>query len=199
MFKKIFSLIIILSFTINGLSIRLAHPKDAQEIAQLHHDSWHHTYGQLQNIHSPALIKRSTLDYFESYWHKVLESQSPQAFVLIGVEQEKIVGFTSAGPTKDTSIFACAYDAEIYKLYILPQAQDRGIGKQLFNACLKKLIELGFKKVIIRSIKESVKSNRFYEKQKCSYLGEQVSTVDNTVHDIFYGLDLNEKITDKNP
>jgi hypothetical protein len=36
--------------------------------------------------------------------------------------------------------------------------QQRGIGKLLFSTCIKKLIESGYKKLIIRAIKENTKS-----------------------------------------
>jgi ribosomal protein S18 acetylase RimI-like enzyme len=170
----------------NTIVIRKAVYEDKDEIARVHYASWHDTY---KDVNASALIEQHTLPWFLEYWRRHITAPE-KACLLVATLEGKIVGFASAGPVKNKLHFTVGHDGELYKLYLLPDWRGRGIGKQLFAACVQQLQVHGFKTMLIQSIRENKKASRFYEKEGARVLGEQACLVDATVTEIFYSFKL---------
>lgn len=173
-----------------SLEIREALETDNVQIAHVHYKSWHDTY---KDIHSATLIAQHTPQWFLEYWHKKFYDMAiaSKNFVLVVVDQNKIVGFLMAGTIHNYQWLLQEHDCEIHKFYLLPETQKQGIGTQLFLACMQKLRTMGFSKMLIRTLKENIKSCQFCRKHGGVCIKEQTCEVDDIVHEAFYSFDLN--------
>ena len=56
----------------------------------------------------------------------------------------QVVGFASGGAVRPHTVIPGDYDAELYTLYALKEAQGRGLGRSLFGAVARGLHGRGF-------------------------------------------------------
>jgi GNAT superfamily N-acetyltransferase len=136
------------------VSIRLANVQDAAAIAHVHVQSWLTTYkGLLPKQYLASLNEAERVPLWQEWL-----TQNISIFVAeIGI---RIVGFAAAGPIRDP---LAANDAELYAIYLLEEAQGRGIGKHLLNAVAEALHLKDHTSMIVWVLEQN-SAVRFYEK-----------------------------------
>jgi GNAT superfamily N-acetyltransferase len=136
------------------IAIRAAQLEDAGAIAHVHVESWRTTYaGIVPDAYLAGLdeILRTRL------WHEWLAGH---ALVFVAEMDARIVGFAHGGVNREP-LEAC--DAELYSLYLLQDAQKRGIGAGLLRAMANALLEHNFKSMAVWVLEQN-RSRSFYEK-----------------------------------
>ncbi len=78
----------------------------------------------------------------------------------------KIVGGGGIFPTDSLPDGTC----ELVKMYLLPEARGKGLGRSIIEQCLKTAAELGFKYVYLESMPELKLALTIYEKFGFEYL-----------------------------
>ena len=112
--------------------LRQAEPSDARQIAEVHVLSWQHAYR--------GLLPHSFLDGLsvterEQSWRQALIKVGCQ--VLVAVEGNRIIGFTSFGASRDDD--AAKRTGEIYAIYLRPDMWQQGIGRVLWVQAISRL------------------------------------------------------------
>lgn len=135
------------------ISIRAASSDDAIEIARVHVESWRSTYAGIVPDHYLAGLDESLR---VRLWLEWLESG---AVVLVAERKAEIVGFIHAGKIREPIEVA---DAEVYSLYLLREAQGRGIGRALLREVALVLDEREFKSLGLWVLERN-RARGFYE------------------------------------
>jgi GNAT superfamily N-acetyltransferase len=134
------------------ISIRPATEHDAVAISHVHVQSWRTTYAGIVPAEYLA-----TLDEAERVvlWRDWLTRDIQ---VYIADLDGEIVGFISGGAIREP---VQAYDAELYAIYLLEQAQRQGIGTALLKELAKSLLGQGFTGMIVWVLEKNP-SKQFY-------------------------------------
>lgn len=163
------------------MTIREATPADAAAIAAVQVRSWEATYADmLPQEH----IDRRTVGLRTAQWTERLRDGADDIFVACD-PSGTIAGFTSGGHSGEP---VEGFDAEIGTLYLLPEAQRRGIGKQLLRALSAALQKKGFKAAWVRVLSDNAPARRFYENCGAEVVCETEEEIDGFIYrEHFYG------------
>lgn len=112
------------------------------------------------------LDKPGTAYYDESLKRMSEYYSVPRSIYFVGMVDEKIVGGAGIFPTKGLAEDIC----ELVKMYILPEARGKGVGKKLVNKCMEFAKELGYKKIYLETMPEFKSAVSMYEKSGFSLL-----------------------------
>ena len=135
---------------------RIATPDDARAIAEIHVASWQEGYrGQLPD----SYLKSLSVDARETRRAQALRDG---ASVLLAERAGKPIGFVSYGPSRDDD--APETGAEIYSLYVHPDAWSTGIGQQLHDGALTALGTSGWTAVTLWVLTSNDRARRFYSR-----------------------------------
>ena len=136
------------------VSIRAAVAEDAVAIAHVHVESWRTTYagivpdGYLAGLDESLRVK---------LWQEWL---SGDTVILVAERKGEVVGFAHAGTIREAVESA---DAELYSLYLLREAQGRGMGRALLKEAAYALQQRGYKGLALWVLERN-RSRLFYEK-----------------------------------
>lgn len=136
------------------VSIRAATAEDARAIARVHVESWRTTYaGIVPDAYLAGLdeILRVKL------WQEWLGGDT---VILVAERRGEVVGFAHAGKIREAIESA---DAELYSLYLVKEAQGRGIGRVLLRQLAEVLQEQRFKSLALWVLERN-RARMFYEK-----------------------------------
>jgi GNAT superfamily N-acetyltransferase len=134
-------------------SIRAATADDAIAIAHVHVESWRTTYaGIVPDDYLAGLDEALRV----KLWREWLASG---AVVLVAERKGGVVGFVHAGQVREAIETA---DAEVYSLYLLKEAQGRGIGRGLLRAVAGVVEQKGFSSLGLWVLERN-RSRGFYE------------------------------------
>ena len=136
--------------------IRIADIDDATAISVVHINTWKTTY---RGMVPDYIIDR--LDYVKNNerWHQTLsQGEAKRTFVAIS-DDEIIVGFSTAGPNRNSQY---KFDGELYAIYILKNYQGQGFGRALVTAVARWLDSKGFHSMMLWVLKENP-AKYFYE------------------------------------
>jgi len=118
------------------LSIRTARASDVRAIAHVDVETWRSTYpGMLPDDLLTALDERQRA----RQWSRFIQHR-PDDVVLADDEWDRIQGFGSCGVQRETQL---PYAGEIFTLYVGPDHQGRGIGRQLLLALFQRMLAEG--------------------------------------------------------
>jgi GNAT superfamily N-acetyltransferase len=121
-------------------SIRTATLEDAGSISRVHIESWRTAYRQ---IVPDSYLAGLNAEERTTRWREHLNSAGR---VLVAEQDGEIVGFINGGPIREP-LHGC--DAELYAIYLLPQAQNKRIGTALLVELAKRLDEDGFQSMAV--------------------------------------------------
>lgn len=111
-------------------SVRPAKFPDVDRIAEVARITWSATY---ENI-IPEAIQAKALAQWYSRESLSRTIGDPAAAFYVGVcSDDRVVGFANASHRRDSDA------AELWRMYILPDHQGKGLGRRLFHACLDAL------------------------------------------------------------
>ena len=135
------------------VSIRAATVEDAAAIAHVHVESWRSTYaGIVPDAYLAGLDETLRV----KLWQEWL---SGGAVVLVAERKGEVVGFAHAGKIREAVETA---DAELYSLYLLQNAQGRGIGRGLLRVMAAVLRVQGFTSMALWVLERN-QARGFYE------------------------------------
>jgi GNAT superfamily N-acetyltransferase len=141
--------------------IRPARLGDAETIGHIYVQSWRAAY---QDI-----FPSSYLDGLrpESVAHAIRRTlMDTQTLCMIAESEQGPAGYISAGPERgDDKV----YGAELYELYILPEVQRQGIGRQLLASMAQRLYQARYYTLMVWVLARNP-NHRFYEKCGGIYL-----------------------------
>lgn len=117
-------------------SVRPATVADAHQIAQVHVASWKTTY---QGIVPQDYLDALDVTLRTERWKE--EFARGDSHIFVAEDTDIICGFISGGRLREP---IGNYDAEIYAVYVLADAQRRGVGRDLMRSLAMVLAERGF-------------------------------------------------------
>ncbi|MCK8487410.1 GNAT family N-acetyltransferase [Paenibacillus sp. MBLB2552] len=149
------------------MKIRLASLNDIEGIAKVHLESWKTTY---KNIISDSYLSNITLEGRIRNWTWVFNnSNNGEVIYVIEDENNQIVGFLSGGKSRESNL---EYEAELYAIYLLKDAQCKGYGRLLFNRFIEELKLTKYESIMLWVLKENPAIN-FYKKLGGEYITEK--------------------------
>lgn len=134
----------------------------------------------IQQSDNPALAKiiRATLTefganhpgtvYYDASTDALFElfQKSRSVYYVAENEDGQIIGGGGIFPTEGLTNDTC----ELVKMYLLPEARGKGIGKSIIEKCLQTAKDLGFAQIYIESMPELKLALKVYERFGFSYL-----------------------------
>ncbi|WP_404451639.1 GNAT family N-acetyltransferase [Virgibacillus necropolis] len=155
--------------------------EDAEEIANIHINSWKSTYKNLLNEKD---ITNITYENRLALWETVLKMQKEDQCTYVIHNEEKLVGFINGGPER-TKRFN--YDSEIYTIYLLDEFQRLGLGADLLRVFADDMKTKGNRSILVWVLKQNP-SSKFYERYKAEPIGEEEITIgEGTYQETAYG------------
>ena len=160
-----------------NIAIRPSEPGEARRLAEIYVETWRTTYaGMLPD----NVLLRMSVDQQEKRWRGTLRAQNRREIVLTAeAVGHGAIGFGSAGPARRTGPEV----GEVYTLYVLPDWQGQGAGRELVLSLFSHLRSLGFSEALIWVVAANP-SRFFYEA-----MGGQ-RTVERT--EVLWGVELPE-------
>jgi GNAT superfamily N-acetyltransferase len=163
--------------------VRQAHLDDAGSIATVHVAAWRCTY---HNLLPADFLDRMSVDELTRRWAAILSQAREPIFV--AEEEGRVVGFASGGAERERNP---DYQAEIYAVYLLPQAQGRGLGRALVGAVASALHAAGHRSLLIWVLRDNLPARGFYEHLGGRIVGEHLLDFNAgfSVPEVAYGWD----------
>jgi ribosomal protein S18 acetylase RimI-like enzyme len=143
--------------------IRQARLQDARAIGRIEVETWRATYAGM--LPDRVLLGMSEERQTAS-WAGFLRHRPGDVWVaaedrpLDGSVASRLVGFGNCGPQRDRQL---GFAGEIYTLYIAPEAQGHGLGRQLLLALFARLIDCGHRSALVWVVRANP-SRFFYER-----------------------------------
>jgi ribosomal protein S18 acetylase RimI-like enzyme len=159
----------------------LAVPDDAEALGAMHVQAWCETYAGLVPQHVLDNLDRAARG---RRWREAIGSD---AHVFLVRDVGAIVGFGACGPPRDNDL---PYAGEIGALYVLRQAQRRGIGRALMDAMARDLAAAGRGNAALWVLHGNMPAQRFYEALGGRKVAERTRARDDwALHEIVYAWD----------
>jgi ribosomal protein S18 acetylase RimI-like enzyme len=140
--------------------LREAGGDDAGAIAAVQVHGWQAAYrGQLPDDYLDAL----DVEARERAWRDRLGTveRDVQSFTLVVEDAGRVVGFVTAGPTRDPD--AGPRTAEVYAIYVAPERLREGFGRALLTGARQALSIRGFSVVTLWVLETNRPAIAFYE------------------------------------
>ena len=145
-----------------NVTIRLAKPDDAPDMAEIHARSWEVAY---KNIIPEEYIKAKNATR-PALWQRIITDENTTQYVI--EVDGKTVGIMSVAPPKDDDVDDNYY--ELHGIYLHPDYYHKGIGTQAVNFAFDKARKLGKKSMNVWVFAENYNSINFYE--KCGFIAD---------------------------
>jgi ribosomal protein S18 acetylase RimI-like enzyme len=148
---------------VSEISIRLATPDDAEEIARLHVATSLAAYRPLLG----DSYAEGEIDERIDMWRRILfgdlslAMMPPEKTYVAVTAEDVIAGFCAVGPSRDEDGEGIG---EVFLLYVAPERWRGGVGKQLFDAGTAYLRERGFDTMTLWVLERNDQARGFYEK-----------------------------------
>jgi L-amino acid N-acyltransferase YncA len=115
--------------------IREARAVDAPAIGRVHVEAWRSTYAGLLPDH--VLVRMSQRSHINQWARMLARGRSDETVLVAQLSGIGVVGFGSCGPNREKRL---PHSGEVYTLYVLPEHQERGIGRQLLRGLFDALV-----------------------------------------------------------
>ena len=145
------------------MTIRVAHPQDANEIAQVHITTWQVAY---RGLLRDSLLDHLSLSQRTLEWQEILARTDGQIFVYtrakdLATGTTEIVGFVAVGACRDADLQQESV-GEVYALYLRPDCWGKGYGAALMTEALAQLQRQGYPRVTLWVLAGNQRAMRFY-------------------------------------
>lgn len=146
--------------TIHHITCCQATEKDAALLAQIHVETWKHSYRNYvpQEVLDDRKVTKERLEK--------MKNDIRQGLVFVVSIDDRPAGFL-------TLASGFGEEAKIAAFYIAPAYQRQGLGGKLLDFVLEKLKHNGGKKVFLWTMKDFPASNSFYRKAGGKATGEE--------------------------
>lgn len=148
------------------MNIRVASIHDAEGIAYVHVRSWATTYAGLI---SDSYLSSMKIEDRKDRWEKIFHHRHIEEGTYVAVEQERIIGFIDGGKAREAED---GYDAEIYAIYLLEEAQRKSHGKKLINTLVHHFRSKNYHSVMVWVLEQNP-SIEFYRKLGGQFIRKQ--------------------------
>ena len=138
-------------------AVRRARMEDAHAIASVWAESWRDAY---RGIVPDDYLNSIDVERWADRQRRYMGESHGAATTFVAEVDGRIVGWTSNGPNRDTSL---PFAGELYTLYISPEHQRRGIGRRLMKVAAKSLVEAGMASMLLWVLADNRNARRFYE------------------------------------
>lgn len=139
-----------------AISIRIIEQKDNADLAKIIRD----TLAEFGANHPGTVYYDSATDHlFELF-------QNPLSVYFVAEMGGVLLGGGGIYPTEGLPANTC----ELVKMYLLPAARGKGIGKMIIDNCLQKAASYGFENVYLETMPELQQAMKVYEKFGFNYL-----------------------------
>jgi ribosomal protein S18 acetylase RimI-like enzyme len=132
-----------------------AGPSDAEELARVHVTSWRETY---RGLLADAFLARMSEPGFTRRFRRALNDPG-DSVTLAAADRHGLVGYAQGG----TSRRNVPGEAEVATLYVLRQAQGRGLGQRLMVETARALAAQGATSLMISVLRDNIRARGFYE------------------------------------
>lgn len=169
--------------TTSAVSYRLAVPADVVRLADVQLRSILVAY---RGAHPDEYLADlpDQLREREAGWRERVSSHPEEPVLVAEVPPIGIVGYVVGGATRKPSF---GYDGELISLYLLPEYQRRGIGRELVRRMVLRLKTAGFERVLVRVLTLNP-ARRFYERIGAYSIGiTQVTVGEEELEESLYG------------
>jgi GNAT superfamily N-acetyltransferase len=142
-------------------SIRRASPGDARAIAEIGVRGWQAAY---RDILPRDFLAGLSVDAREIAWRMMLESDEDSAAPSWLAERDGMpIGFVATGPPRDADVPPPA--AEVYAIYVLPDAWRGGAGRALLTTAVQHWQGLGVPRLVLWVLEANEQARAFYDAQ----------------------------------
>lgn len=160
--------------------VRPAVLSDAAGIARVHVESWRTTYA---GIIAEEVLQALSAERREPVWSRII-SQA-EGFMFVAEEDGQIVGFVHGADEREGDP---DYTGEVTAIYLLKQAQGRGLGRELMRAAAHELHRRGHTSLLLWVLKDNLPARRFYEALGGQLLREKTIEIGGqTLIEVAYG------------
>jgi ribosomal protein S18 acetylase RimI-like enzyme len=154
--------------TTEAVTIREAELADAAAIAGVHVASWRWAYrGHLPDETLDALDPAAR----ERQWRSAISG--PSTSVLVAIDRGAVVGFATVGPTDDDD--ADPGTAQLFAIYLVPEAAGRGIGSVLLGRAEELMRAAGSARATLWVLETNARARAFYERRGWAWDGTRSS------------------------
>lgn len=174
------------------IEVRAARPTDASTIARIHTDTWESTY---TGVVPQAYLESITHDERLTDWKQML-IRAPQGIFVAEHSEMGGMGFVScSGANEPIRGDFGNFRGEINYLYVRPECQGMGLGKQLFDTAIANLVKAGYSAVLFWVLGDASICG-FLERTGGRLIAERPTIIAGTeMREIAYGWDGKTAIT----
>lgn len=151
-------------------AVRLAHPDDAEAIADAHVRGWLTTY---RGLVPDSVLDGLSLERRTAFWRDTITSETAAeipttttpptpARTWVVEEAGTVRGFASTGPVRDQPD-GLSGAGEVFAIYLAPEARGRGLGRALFTHVVDDLRDRDYDPVVVWVFEANAATRRFYE------------------------------------
>lgn len=149
-----------------ALAIRRATPDDSATITEVHDDAWRAAYrGILPGTELERMIARRG----PAWWERAIRRRVP--ILVLDQGNGEVAGYVTFGPSRARTL---PFRGEIYELYLRPDFQGLGFGRNLFAAAKEELSLHGRQTLIVWALADNDVAVRFYERLGGRTVGRSV-------------------------
>jgi GNAT superfamily N-acetyltransferase len=142
---------------VTDIVIREARAPDARGIAESHVRAWQDAYrGKMPDEYLDSLSP----DQWEPGWKTILAQENQRTWV--AARGEGIVGFVTAGPSRDHDGVKCG---EVFAINLIADAWGTGAGARLLATAVAYLKAEGFEEATLWVLDTNARARRFYERE----------------------------------
>jgi ribosomal protein S18 acetylase RimI-like enzyme len=136
------------------MDVRRARLEDARAIAQVHAETWREAY---EHVFGAERLASVTIDARLAQWERILAAGQSDVFVAAA---DGIVGFVSTGDSRDADA-----EAELFAIYVLPEAWGTGAGSALMRAGIEAMRLRASGGAVLWVLEDNPRARRFYERE----------------------------------
>jgi len=153
-----------------AIAIRRATPDDAGAIADVHDQAWRVAYrGILPGTELERMIARRG----PAWWERAVRRRVPILVLESGADRTA-AGYVTYGQSRARTL---PFRGEIYELYLRPEYQGLGFGRQLFSAAKEELAVRGRRSLVVWALADNEPACGFYARLGGRPVGRSVDRI----------------------
>jgi len=154
------------------MMVRRATPQDARAIARNYIDTWQDTYASVLPVDRLAVMSRPTqIQAWSERIRRLGASYNSSDDVVVATRGGAVVGFGDCGLNRRIEY---PYRGEVFTLYVTPDRQGLGAGRQMLRALFRHLITAHINSVLIWALRDNP-NRHFYSAMHGEIVAERSS------------------------